>query len=203
MPDHQDNLQSLPDGLPVPTDDGACDHLVGCDLPDIDLIGADGPVNLQRATGPTIIYCYPMIGRPEVALPDNWDETPGARGCTVQSLAYDQRVEEIEALGAKVFGLSTQTAEEQAEAASRLGLRQQLLSDHDRRIITALNLPTFETSGKVYVRRLTLGIIEARVERVWYPVFPPGQDASEVVRWLANLSQAVSPPSASGEGDKI
>lgn len=28
-----DNLYALPEGLPVPEDDGACDHLLGLRLP--------------------------------------------------------------------------------------------------------------------------------------------------------------------------
>lgn len=34
------------------------------------------------------------------------------------------------------------------------------------------------------VRRLTLVLAEGKIEKVFYPVFPPDQNAAEVVRWL-------------------
>jgi peroxiredoxin len=35
------------------------------------------------------------------------------------------------------------------------------------------------------LKRLTLVINEGIIERVFYPVFPPDQNASEVMSWLA------------------
>jgi peroxiredoxin len=47
-----------------------------------------------------------------------------------------------------------------------------------------MHLPTFETSGVTLLKRLTLVINEALIERVFYPVFSPDQNASEVMSWL-------------------
>jgi hypothetical protein len=46
-------------------------------------------------------------------------------------------------------------------------------------------LPTFETSGLTLLKRLTLVIDGGLIEHVFYPVFPPDQNAGEVLTWLA------------------
>jgi peroxiredoxin len=47
-------------------------------------------------------------------------------------------------------------------------------------------LPTFETSGLTLLKRLTLVINDGKIEHVFYPVFPPDQNASEVLNWLTS-----------------
>jgi peroxiredoxin len=83
-----------------------------------------------------------------------------------------------------VYGLSTQDTAYQQEAATRLGLPFPLLSDEDLRLTAALRLPTFEAAGHTLLKRLTLLLHEGKVERVWYPVFPPDTHAGEVLAWL-------------------
>jgi hypothetical protein len=82
-----DDYRALPRDLPVPVDDGAADHLPGTTLPPVILHStAGGEVALdQLPPGRTLIYVYPMTGRPGVALPEGWDQIPGARGCTPES----------------------------------------------------------------------------------------------------------------------
>src|SRR3954454_3978948 len=78
-------LHSLPPDLPTPHDDGAADHLVGSSLPPIALRATSGH-NVDLASLPVVVvYVYPRTGTPGVALPDGWDDIPGARGCTVQN----------------------------------------------------------------------------------------------------------------------
>ncbi len=38
----RDDLHTLPDGLPVPVDDGRCDHLTGTGLPAVALASTGG-----------------------------------------------------------------------------------------------------------------------------------------------------------------
>lgn len=65
------NLQQIPNDLPIPEDDGACDHLTGMALPEIELICTDdSTINLGTLTGYSVIYIYPMTGRPDIALPE-------------------------------------------------------------------------------------------------------------------------------------
>jgi peroxiredoxin len=179
------DFTSLPADLPVPQDDGGCDHLPGMSLPDVELAATSGAaINPSRCRGTTVIFCYPMTGRPGIALPQGWDAIPGARGCTPQSCAFRDQHAELGALGAEVFGLSTQDSDYQREAAERLQLPFALLSDSDGDFRTALRLPTFEVDGMCLIKRLTLIAREARIVKVFYPVFPSDRNAAEVVLWL-------------------
>jgi peroxiredoxin len=184
------NPYELPNDLPVPEDDGAADHLPGMRLPPVSLAATSGEVvDLSTLAGRTVVYCYPMTGRPDRSLPTGWDEIPGARGCTPQSCSFRDHHAELRALGASVFGLSTQDTDYQSEAATRLHLPFALLSDADLAFARALGLPTFEVEGMVLLKRLTLVIDEGWIEKVFYPVFPPDRSAEEVVEWLEDLER--------------
>lgn len=178
-------LTTLPADLPAPADDGAAAHLEGLLLPALALPATDGStVQLSTLPGLQVIYIYPMTGRPGVPLPEGWDAIPGARGCTPQSCAFRDHHAELAALGAGVFGLSTQDSDYQREAATRLHLPFPLLSDSDLALHDALSLPVFEVDGRLLYRRLTLIADAARIVKVFYPVFPPDRNAAEVVAWL-------------------
>ena len=59
------DVYTLPPGLPVPEDDGACDHLLGLELPPLTLESSRGPVDLSAlAAGLLVVYVYPRTGRP-------------------------------------------------------------------------------------------------------------------------------------------
>jgi peroxiredoxin len=178
-------LTALPAELPVPVDDGAAAHLEGLHLPALGLPATDGrTVQLSALPGLQVIYIYPMTGRPGVPLPEGWDAIPGARGCTPQSCAFRDHHAELAALGAGVFGLSTQDGSCQREAAERLHLPFPLLSDAGLALRDALSLPVFETDGRTLYRRLTLIADAARIVKVFYPVFPPDRNAADVIDWL-------------------
>ncbi len=141
-------------------------------------------MDLSILPGRTVVYCYPRTGRPGENLPLGWDEIPGARGCTPQSCAFRDHHEELRSLGARVFGLSTQSTEYQREAAERLHLPFELLSDESLSFGRALGLPVFEAEGTTLIKRLTLIVNEGRIGKVFYPVFPPAENANEVIAWL-------------------
>lgn len=179
-------LYALPPGLPRPADDGACSHLTGLPMPAVSLPSTSGSNVDLGALGPdrTVIYCYPRTGEPGKALPAGWDAIPGARGCTPQACAFRDHAAEMSNLGARVYGLSTQTTPYQREMAERLHLPFEILSDADHVFSTALRLPTFDVGGMRLVKRLTLVIRDNRIEQVFYPVFPPTESARQVVDWL-------------------
>ena len=181
----QDNIYQLPKDLPIPIDDGGCNHLPGMQLPSVLLMSTTGrAVDLAKMSGRTVVYCYPRTGRPEKDLPQGWNEIPGARGCTPQSCAFRDHYQELRMLGVEVFGLSTQDSAYQREAVERLHLPFALLSDEKLIYTKALNLPTFEVASLTLIRRLTLVIRDGFVEHVFYPVFPPDKNADEVIDWL-------------------
>lgn len=179
------NPNELPSDLPVPVDDGAANHLPGMRVPPVSLPTTGGnEVDLSRLPGRTVVYAYPRTGRPgEPSLP-GWDQIPGARGCTPQSCGFRDHHQELQSLGARVFGLSTQDTDYQREAAERLNLPFPLLSDADLRLANALRLPTFEVQSMTLLKRLALVIKDGRIEKVFYPVFPPDKNAEEVIAWL-------------------
>jgi peroxiredoxin len=180
-----ENAYELPEGIPIPTDDGAADHLPGMRIPSVPLISISGDtVDLSALSGKTVVYCYPMTGRPDRDPPQGWDEIPGARGCTPQSCSFRDHHAELRDLDARVFGLSTQDTEYQKEAAGRLHLPFQLLSDEKLAFAEALLLPAFEAEDMIVLKRLTLVIEDGRIEKVFYPVFPPSKNAEEVLAWL-------------------
>ena len=175
----------LPEGLPIPIDDGACSHLLGLFLPSLSLPATTGrPVNLGALSGRVVIYCYPMTGQPGHALPAAWNGIPGARGCTPQSCAFRDHYRELVALGVAVYGLSTQETAYQQEAVARLHLPYPLVSDAQRAFAKALDLPLFEVNAMILIKRLTLMIEDGKIRKVFYPVFPPDRNAEEVLEWL-------------------
>jgi peroxiredoxin len=190
----KDNLYELPEDLPVPADDGACDHLEGMVLPSVSLMSTDRrKVDLAALRGRTVVYCYPRTGLPDRDPPPGWDEIPGARGCTPQSCGFRDRFEELRGLKAQLFGLSTQDTDYQVELVRRLRLPFEILSDSTLAFAVALRLPTFEIAGMTLIKRLTLVVDEGRIVKVFYPVFPPNQNAREVMSWLSRNGSADKP----------
>src|SRR5579859_725559 len=181
-----DELLTIPEGLPVPVDDGACDHLAGMNLPSVPLPATDGrTIDLSQHSGRTVVYIYPRTGRPDEDIPAGWNEIPGARGCTPQTCGFRDHYRELRDLAVDVFGLSTQTTEYQGEVVERLHLPFALLSDAGLRLTHALRLPTFEVQGMTLIKRMTLIMRDGRIEHVMYPVFPPDRNAEEVITWLS------------------
>lgn len=182
---HQVNWSALP----VPTDDGGADHLPKSTIPRLRLMGTDGNAHkLRRLRGRTVLYFYPMTAQPGVALPDDWDSIPGARGCTPQSCAFRDHMEDLRLMGVdQVFGISTQSPAYQSEAAERLHLPFPLLSDEELHLAEAWNLPTFEVAGRTLFKRLTLIMQDSVVEKVFYPVFPPDENPAEVIEYLESV----------------
>jgi len=179
------NFSELPADLPIPQNDGLTDHLKGMALPKVILEATDSRmIELSAIKGTLVIYCYPMTGRPNVALPDGWDQIPGARGCTPQSCAFRDHYQEIRSLGAEVMGLSVQTTEYQKEMANRLHLPFPVVSDANYQFQKALNLPTFVTAGMTLLKRVTLIANHGVIEAVHYPIFPSDSDAAWVLDYL-------------------
>lgn len=172
--------------LPQPEDDGACAHLTGMSLCKAQLPATDGAhVDLPALSGTTVLYIYPMTGRPDQTLPQGWNEIPGARGCTPQSCSFRDHYADLKALAVDhLYGLSTQTTEYQREAAERMHLPFPLLSDAKLEFAKAMRLPTFDVDGMVLLKRMTMIVRDATIRKVFYPVFPPDQNAADVIAWL-------------------
>jgi peroxiredoxin len=173
--------------IPPPIDDGGTAHLRGLTLPPIALRATDdNMVTLAELPGRTVVFAYPRTGEPgKIALVDDWDMIPGARGCTPQTCAFRDLFADLKAAGAAhVFGLSTQSNDYQAEMAARLHLPFPVLSDEKLELTRALNLPTMDVAGLSLIKRMALIIDDGCITHVFYPVFPPDRNAGDVLAWL-------------------
>ena len=101
-----------------------------------------------------------------------------------QSCGFRDHGAGLRELGATVVGLSAQTIEEQRETAERLQLPHAVAADPDLRLAEALRLPTFDFEDRTLYRRLALVAESGRIVKVFYPVFPPDENAAEVAAWL-------------------
>ncbi len=187
----------LPKDLPVPQDDGACDHLTNEHLPDLELAtcapkGAAGQtLSLRDLPGRCVIFSYPRTGLPNEPTCAAWDALPGARGCTPQTLSFRRHHRAFQAQGYEVFGLSTQTVAYQQELSRRLELPFPLISDSELKLCLALNLPHFvdphptgPPETPVCLKRMVWVVHDAQIVKVFYPVFPPDQSADTTLRWI-------------------
>ncbi len=180
------DVLTLPEHLPQPTDAGACKHLPGMAMPQLRLPITDGGlVDLGNLPDRTVIYAYPPTRPPDEATRDDWDMIPGARGCTPEACGFRDHHVELRGLGARVYGLSTQSTVFQQEDVARLHLPFALISDERLELASTLRLPAMTFDGATLIRRLTLVIREGHVEHVFYPIFPPDRHAAEVRDWLA------------------
>lgn len=185
---NQNNLLDVDWSLiPAPQDDGEAAHLVGMKLPPVALRATDDTVvTVAELPGRTIVFGYPRTGEPgKIALVDDWDMIPGARGCTPQTCAFRDLYAELKAAGAdRVFGLSTQDSDYQTELAARLHLPFPILSDEALKLAHGLRLPTMKVAGLTMLKRIALVIDDGVIRHVFYPVFPPDRNADDVLQWL-------------------
>jgi peroxiredoxin len=181
------DLTVLPEGLPVPVDDGRARHLTGLAVPSVPLQATTGEwIDLSAIPGQAVVFAYPRTGQPgQPSLVPDWDLIPGARGCTPETCAFRDLAAEFAKHHARIFGLSTQEPAYQRELAERLHLPFAVLSDSARALTDALRLPTLTIGGHLLLARLSWLQRDGRIERVWYPVFPPDRHASEVLASLA------------------
>lgn len=182
----EENLEFLPEGLPVPVDDGVCNHLIGLPIPDIKLKSTNGEfILLKNISKRLVIYLYPMTGPSEIPLPKGWDEIPGARGCTPQACSFRNHYNELQELGVEVFGMSTQSSEFQKKEKERIHLPFDLLSDENIEFANALKLPLHYVEDLVLHKRVTLIFDKGKIIKYFYPVFPPDKNINEVIEWLS------------------
>lgn len=173
--------------IPAPQDDGAAAHLVGIALPPVTLPATDGSaVTLSHLKGRAVVFGYPRTGEPgKVALVEDWDMIPGARGCTPQTCAFRDLYKDLQAAGAQhVYGLSTQDTAYQREMVQRMHVPFPILSDEKLELSRAMKLPTMDAAGLTMIKRIAFVADDATITKVFYPVFPPDRNAGDVLAWL-------------------
>jgi peroxiredoxin len=200
----------LPPNLPAPVDDGGAAHLLGAAIPSLALPSTfGGSLNLAEITrDPAVLFFYPRTGVPGRAPPrladgTEWDLVPGMRGCTPQSCGYRDLRADFRALGVSVYAVSTQTTEYQREFAERMQIPYPLLSDAALALTRGMRLPSIdmpvEAGGPpTLIRRMAWYCRRARIEHLWYPVFPPNENAAIVLAWLRSQPSNVGTDDTEG-----
>ncbi|MDC0057974.1 peroxiredoxin [Pelagibacteraceae bacterium] len=172
--------------FPIPEDDSSINHLKNLNLPNIALLNQEGNyLQLDRSdTFRIVLYFFPMTGRPDMPLPNNWNKIPGASGCTLQTCNFRDSYDDLIILNAVPIGVSTQSVQHNKEMINRLGVQFDVLSDAKLELKNTLNLPTFSVKNKIYLRRLTLIIEKKIVKKVFYPIFSVNKHIDDVLKWL-------------------
>ena len=161
-------------------------QLVGTRIPPLELAGAgDAARDPVGDAQWTVLYCYPGAYAESAAYPVGWGEIPGARGCTLESVTYRDRLGDFADRGAEVVGVSTQRPDEQAAFAAKERIRFPLVSDQDLRMAAALRLPTFRAAGADRLKRATLVVRHDReIRGVLYPISDPAGSVDDALRLL-------------------
>lgn len=133
---------------------------VGDLAPDFTLPSDSDTITLSSLKGkPVVLYFYPK------------DDTSG---CTKEAIAFSQLKPEFDKIGARVIGLSPDSAEKHAKFRKKHGLTVDLAADEDRTALEAYGVWVEKSMyGRKYmgVERATFLIdAEGRIAHVWEKV---------------------------------
>ena len=182
------------DSVPVPVDDGACDHLVGLPMPAVVLDSTHGQLDLaELAVERLVLYVQPGTTGPGQSTLPGLSEIPGGLGCTPQALAFRDHAAELAALRTRVAGLSVVTPESLSAFSEANRIPFPVIADPKRRLDAALQLPTFQVAGVTLYRRVTLIAERGTIVKVFHPVFPPERNADEVIAWISQRPAPSAP----------
>ena len=164
----------------------SCDHLLNMKLPSIALPNQDGNLlKLNRTdTFRLVIYFYPMTGRPDKKLPNNWNKIQDAFGSTLNNCNFRDNYENFIKLNTLPIGITTQSIEDIKEMTNRLGIQFDILTDSNFLLINQLLLPTFSLNKKTYLKRLTIFVEKNIIKKVFYPVISVHKHVDNVLEWL-------------------
>ena len=170
----------------IPENDSHMNTLKNKNFPNISLPNQDGNLlNLHRLdTFRMVLYFYPMTGRPDKPLPNNWNNIPGAKGCTIQTCLFRDNYDEIIGLNAVPIGISTQGVDDNKEMTNRLKIPYDILSDKKLELSNLLTIPTFSVDSKIFLKRITLIVEKKIIKKVFYPINNINKHIEEVLKWL-------------------
>ena len=170
----------------IPENEDDINTLKNKNFPNISLPNQDGNLlNLYRLdTFRMVLYFYPMTGRPDRPLPNNWNNIPGAKGCTIQTCSFRDNYDELISLNAVPIGISTQDVDHNKEMTSRLKIPYDVLSDEKLELSNELKIPTFLVDSKIFLRRITLIVEKKIIKKVFYPIYSLDKHIEAVLEWL-------------------
>lgn len=145
----------------------------------IDLLDQNNnSVNLSKIDSKyLVIFFYPM------------DFTPG---CTSQACSYRDNISKFEELGAKVFGISSDSNDSHQNFSNTFKLNYPILTDKDntlRNIFCELKKNSLIDKFKAkYIRATFILNSDKEIIKVWEKV-DPSSDSSYVIEYLSNLTR--------------
>ena len=170
----------------ITEDEGDAKQLKNKNFPNISLPNQEG--NLLRLdrldTFRMILFFFPMTGRPDRPLPENWNNIPEAKGSTLLTCLFRDNYDKIIINNAVPIGISTQSIQDNKEMTGRLLVPYDVLSDEKLELQTSLNLPIFSIKDKNYLKRLTLIVEKNIIKKVFYPINDINKHIEEVLKWL-------------------
>lgn len=190
QPDKLSDKVRLPENLPKPKNDGQADHLLHIQIPKITL-----PSNIEKVLDVTkinsdylVLYFFPMMIAPGENIPSEWNDIPGARGCTPQNITITEHSRELEKYNAVPIGISTQRIEELIKISTLMNFSHILASDHNLKFQEKLLIPVFDFNNKTMYKRLTIIVKNSKIVKVFYPIFPPDKHIFEILKWFEEKS---------------
>lgn len=150
---------------------------VGQECPDFALPESDGSIVTKASLKGRIVvlYFYPK------------DDTSG---CTTEAIEFTALIDQFEALGVSVFGVSPDSVQKHCRFRDKHELKVRLLADEDKSLIQAFGVWAEKSMyGRKYwgVERTTALInADGRIVRVWEKV-KAGGHAAEVLEAVRSL----------------
>jgi len=177
------NPYKLPTNLPAPTNDGACNHLVGMKFPPLRLKStANESVDLDKVAKDRAIFFFFSQPEPRTTKANKeWDQIPGARGCTLEVLGFKARLKDFLRHKTPIYGVAALPLEELLEFADREHILFELISDPQRKFSDLLQIPTFNYKDTRYFKKLAFYCEGGIIRQVIYPAFPPDQLAERAL----------------------
>ena len=176
-----DNLYELPQNLPVPVDDEAATTCGECNSPWCSCLQPREISWAYRACQEERSYAATRArggqararrggGTRSRAFAGTRHNRPPSGSTTLRSKALERRcsapARKIPDIGRRI--------------AKRLHLPFALLGASERKYARALELPTLQAEEMVLIERLALVLKDGRIEEAFYPIFPPGKNATKV-----------------------
>ncbi len=152
-------------------------RLIGRPLSAIRLPATTGAVVDLVEIDRAVLYFYPG----NVCSPEGGYDSPALD--EVQHRAFARHWSDFLALNCMVFGVSSQSGDEQSVTVSALGVGQPLLCDSDLRLADDLGLPTFTVDGTPWYCRLMLVVDDGMIAHAFYPVISATRSPAQVVAW--------------------
>ena len=133
---------------------------VGDQISEVSAPNQQGETMTLSFNEPTVVYFYPR------------DDTPG---CTTEAVQFNESLSQYEAIGAEVYGVSTDSVDSHSSFCNKYDLELNLLADPEGVVATHFNLDV--SSGKA--ARTTFIVSSGSIQAVYNDVKPDGH--SDVV----------------------